>query len=80
MHTQPVTVCRSLQKEGLGRGWSMDLHLGTSKRLVLNECLRKLSAWFEVEGLKDLGSTSLRGRQAVLRGLWLVWEHTAWRG
>lgn len=64
----------SLRKEDLGSGGgvSMDLCLGFSRRLVSNACMRKSSAWFKVEGLKDLAFPNLGGWQAAVRGLWRV--------
>lgn len=62
----------SLRKEDLGSGGSMDLCSGFSRRLVSNACMRKSSAWYKVEGLKDLASPNLGGWQAAVRGLWRV--------
>ena len=45
---------------------------GFSRRLVSNARMRKSSAWFQVEGLKDLASPGLGGQQAAVGGLWWV--------
>lgn len=47
----------------------MDLCSGFFRRLVSNACMRKSSAWFHVEGLKDL---ALGEQQAAVGGLWWV--------
>lgn len=72
-------ACYCLPQSAEG-GWRLGPVHGSAFWDLQEICLKKLSGWFEVEGLKHLASTRLGERQAILRGLWPVPEHTVWRG